>query len=287
MNNLTVGQRVNHPAFGEGTIAEIDDKSVLVDFDNGEEVVIAAHVFADSLVESDSSELPDLGNSEPQPTLEDLKLKFVEIWVRGAAWRLEFGEILFQIKQRCDHGQWGEFLKENDLPRSTADDYIRQYKNHAGITETRQNDTANPEPKPDSEAEPRTAQIAEEQVKRQGRKPTFHPHELRPKLKNLATEDLELYQIARKQNPNRVDVIWLAAFYEVIAPLKAAEAAEDDNDQNVSVEDETTDFHYESSDENTDDVPDFVTSVHYQASDEDLPPIIGGESQAGDECTAS
>lgn len=252
MNNLFVGQEIYHPEFGDGDITEIKGEQITVAFDSGETLTFAAHMFNGD----------DILVSEPSDTalLDSLKAKFAEVWQRGAAWRLEVGEILYQIKEKCDHGQWGAFLDEQDLPRSTADDYIRRYKNEAQIAEVQQNDTANPEPVPDPESDERKAQITVEQEKREGRKPTFHPHELRPKLKNLATEDLELYQIARKQNPHRVDVIWLNAFYEVIAPLKEAEAAESDERP---------------------------LSVEYEATDEDIPTIIGGESaEEGESCSA-
>jgi hypothetical protein len=151
-----------------------------------------------------------------QVTLAELIEKFDGIWLRGSGWRLEVGEILYQIKDKADHGQWGAFLKTKELPRSTADDYIRQYKNHADIAESRQFDTPNPGPEADPEADERAEDIAEELAKRVGKERTHHPTELRMRLKDLRPDQTSEYWRERKANPGRVDAIWLQALNVII-----------------------------------------------------------------------
>ena len=132
----------------------------------------------------------DLRHAE---TLDQLREKFRACWVRGSGWRLEVGELLYKIKQKCEHGEWGGFLAEYDLARSTADDYIRHYKDTAQITETRQFEEPNPTPAPDPQAEGRKKEIEEEQKKRKGKKRTHHATEIRAKIKNLRPDQTACY----------------------------------------------------------------------------------------------
>ena len=118
MNNFTVGQHVIH-SFGEGKITEINGDLFTVQFYKGETRIVSSGL-------------------EPTETLDQLRTKFHSCWIRGAEWRLEVGQLLYQIKQRCAHGAWGEFLAQYDLSRSTADDYVRRYEDQADITEPRQ-----------------------------------------------------------------------------------------------------------------------------------------------------
>jgi hypothetical protein len=156
-----------------------------------------------------------------QVTLAELKEKFHGIWLRGSGWRLEVGEVLYQIKEKFkaepgNHGKWGEFLKKYDIPRSTGDDYVRQYKDKADIAETRQFDDPNPEPDYDPEAEERLADIEAEQKKRAGKERTHSPTEIRIKLKDLRRDQTAEYWRERKSNPGRVDQIWLQALLMII-----------------------------------------------------------------------
>src|SRR5258705_184314 len=103
-------------------------------------------------------------------TFEELKQRFQALMLRGSGWRFEVGEVLYKIKEKCEQGEWGAFLEEHDLPRSTADGYIQEYKQKAGITETREIKGPEPTPEPDDEAERRRKQIEEEKKKRRGKK---------------------------------------------------------------------------------------------------------------------
>ncbi len=112
---ITMGQRVYSQAFGDGTVVQIDGDVITVRFEDGEERKLKAEYL------------------RPAETLDQLRDKFRACWVRGNEWRLEVGELLYKIKRRCEHGEWGAFLAEYELARSTADDYVRRYE-----------DTANP-----------------------------------------------------------------------------------------------------------------------------------------------
>jgi hypothetical protein len=101
-------------------------------------------------------------------TLDQLREKFRACWVRGSAWRLEVGELLYKIKEKAEHGEWGIFLDEFGLARSTADDYVRRYADDTHITLPREFN----EPVPDPEADGRMSQIDEEHKKREGRNPS-------------------------------------------------------------------------------------------------------------------
>jgi hypothetical protein len=148
--------------------------------------------------------------------LDELKAKFHSVWLKGTGWRYEVGEVLYQIKERCEQGEWGKFLKDYDLPRSTADDYIRNYKDRAGIAETRQNTEPNPEPVPDPEAEEREELIVEEMEKRSGTRPTHHATQIRPTLKGLRPDQTTRYWEEYKEDRSRVEAIWQQAFLTII-----------------------------------------------------------------------
>jgi hypothetical protein len=162
-----------------------------------------------------------MNQKQQNPTLDELKVKFDALWLRGTGWQLEMGEVLHQIKlefksQEDGHSKWGKFLSEYDLARSTADDYIRRYKQKVDIAETRQFDEPNPEPEPDPEAEERMADIEAEQKKRQGKERVHHPTEVRVRLKDLRPDQTSEYWRERKANPGRVDAIWLQALNVII-----------------------------------------------------------------------
>jgi len=94
---------------------------------------------------------------------------------------LEVGGLLYRIKQKAEHAEWGTFLDECDLARSTADDDVRRYVYKAKITAPRQFN----QPEPDPEAEQRHEQIQKEKKKREGKKPTEHATELHVRVKDL------------------------------------------------------------------------------------------------------
>jgi hypothetical protein len=153
---------------------------------------------------------------ESKQKLTDLKQRFHDVWLRGTGWQLEAGELCYQIKSLCDHGEWGAFLDEYDIPRSTADDWIRRYKDHAGITETRQFEEPNPPPAPDQESKERQQQIKEETDKRKGKKRQHNPSEVTARIRGLLPHQTALYWSEREGDKERVDEIWLQAFYTII-----------------------------------------------------------------------
>jgi hypothetical protein len=161
------------------------------------------------------------------PLLAELKDKFAASWLRGAAWRLEQGELLSQIKEECDHGQWGEFLKEYDIPRSTADDYIRRWKDEVQITEPRQFEDPNPEPQPDHEAKERATDIEVEKKKREGKQQQHNQSEVTCRVRNLLPNQTAVYWEERKENQERVDAIWRAAFFQIIGEVTSVATEEE------------------------------------------------------------
>jgi len=160
--------------------------------------------------------------------LEQLKLEFHECWVRGTQWRLEVGELLYQIKQECPHGEWGQFLVEYDIARSTADDYVRRHMEINQITEPRQNDVINPEPEPDPEAEERKQDVKVEENKRKGKDPVPNQAELHVRVKCITKDQLAMYYIEKKEHPARVMGLWLETFAAIIEPRFLEEQEEDE-----------------------------------------------------------
>jgi len=192
---ITMGQRVGSQAFGDGTVAGIDGDIITVRFEDGEDRKLKAEYL------------------QPAETLEQLRNKFRDCWMRGTEWRLEVGELLYNIKRRCAHGEWGDFLGEYELARSTADDYVRRYEDAADITVPRQFVA---EPEPDDQADQRKEQIKTEEAKRVGKKPSHHSNELHVRVKALPPDLMERYREERKENRERVDEIWRSAFFQII-----------------------------------------------------------------------
>jgi hypothetical protein len=151
-------------------------------------------------------------------SLDALIAKFEEVWLRGRGWRLELGEVLYQIKERCEYGEWAEFLSRYDMARSTADDYVRVYKHEAEIAESRQFEEPNPEPEPDSEAEERDAEIEAAAEERKGKRPQHNPTQIRPTLKGLRPDQTARYWqlYAEQSERERIASIWHLAFLSII-----------------------------------------------------------------------
>lgn len=206
---ITTGQRVSSHSFGDGTVAEINGDVITVSFEDGEERKLKAEYL------------------QPAETLEQLRDKFRACWMRGNEWRLEVGELLYKIKLGCAHGEWGDFLAEYDLARSTADDYVRRYEDAAEIAAPRQFN----EPEPDPQAEERHEQIAEEKKMREGKKPSYHATELHVRIKDLKPHQMDLYREERKENPERVKEIWHQAFLDVIGVQEVAKPEQAEQDE--------------------------------------------------------
>jgi hypothetical protein len=136
---------------------------------------------------------------------------------------LEVGELLYKIKEKAEHGEWGIFLDEFGIARSTADDYVRRYADETHITPPRQFN----EPMPDPEADGRMSQIDEEHKKREGRKPTEHATELHIRIKDVKPHEMTLYKDERKENPDRVTAIWQMAFIEIIGDDESTDATDE------------------------------------------------------------
>jgi hypothetical protein len=115
-SDLNLDQPVYSPTIGPGRIVALDGDQVTVKVQNSngeiEEIVVALA----SLV-----------------TLTQAQAIFDSWWVRGKKWRLKQGRWLWIVHELCmltGHGVWKAWLDAHDAyPKSTAYDYIREYKN--------------------------------------------------------------------------------------------------------------------------------------------------------------
>jgi len=154
---------------------------------------------------------------------------------------MEVGELLSKLKEACEHGGWGEFLAEYDLARSTADDYIRRYKDEVQITESRQFEEPNPTPLPDPEKDAREAEIKEEQDRRKGKPRTHHQTEVRPTIKNLQPHQTARYWVEyeSQEGRERIASIWYQAFLTIIREEVHAPNSVEDEAESGEVTSET------------------------------------------------
>jgi hypothetical protein len=219
-STLELEQPVYGPTIGAGRIAAIngDQATVKVENSNGEitEIIVAVA----SLM-----------------TLTQAQAIFDSWWVRGKKWRLQQGRWLLIVHELCrltGHGVWKAWLDAHDgYPRSTAHDYMREFKNEVtwalqdqqaaqkkndeGDVETSEirtfeqtqiiEDRKIHERTPDSDNDRRTENIKSQTVKREGIKPTYHKTILYLKRRNLDPQKLALYYDVRKVNGRHVDEI--------------------------------------------------------------------------------
>jgi len=59
-------------------------------------------------------------------TIDQLKDKLKEAWLRGKAQRIEIGTLLLELRAQAEHGDWGSLLAEVGIPASTARDYMTE-----------------------------------------------------------------------------------------------------------------------------------------------------------------
>lgn len=160
---LEVTQPVYCFKFGFGEIVAIDSDDIAVRFGKKER-----HVEKQDLI-----------------TRVQAEVAWHSDWLTGERKRLEEGKQLFIVKGLCRirFGEWQAFLNRYNVPRSTADDLIRRYKDAMArkapaqhLTGYRSSGVSDPEPHldGDSDADELERSIKEETDKRHGRKPTHH-----------------------------------------------------------------------------------------------------------------
>ena len=66
---------------------------------------------------------PTLSSSKRE-TINQLKAKLQDAWLRGKEQRIEVGKLLLELRSRAKHGEWGNLLAEFGIPASTAADYM-------------------------------------------------------------------------------------------------------------------------------------------------------------------
>jgi hypothetical protein len=59
-----------------------------------------------------------------QDTINQLKAKLKDAWLRGKSQRIEIGTLLIELRSQAAHGEWGKLLAELGIPASTATDYM-------------------------------------------------------------------------------------------------------------------------------------------------------------------
>jgi hypothetical protein len=218
-SSLELEQPVYGPTIGVGRIAAIngDQATVKVEDSNGNitEIIVAVAVLT---------------------TLTYAQAKFDSWWVRGKKWRFQQGQWLWIVRELCKltgHGVWQAWLDAHDgYPRSTAHDYIREFKNE--VTWALQDQRAAREKSqayvetselrtfgqtqiiedrkiharaPDTENDRRTENVKSETAKREGIKPSYHRTILYLKRRNLDPQKLALYHDVRKVDKQHVDEI--------------------------------------------------------------------------------
>ncbi len=57
-------------------------------------------------------------------TINQLKAKLKDAWLRGKAQRIEIGTLLLELRAQAKHGEWGKLLAEVGIPAGTATDYM-------------------------------------------------------------------------------------------------------------------------------------------------------------------
>jgi len=164
-SHLKVGQPVFFPVFGSGEIEAIAGDQITVRFGNIKRRIDAQNLMTRAQAEAD----------------------WHAYYLTGTKRRLEEGKRLLIVKSLCRFGEWQDFLKKYEIPRSTADDLIRRYRNEAPaeaqtlqLTGNRSNDLSDPDDHANArEADPEDDELAqlvkEETEKRRGKVPTHHP----------------------------------------------------------------------------------------------------------------
>jgi hypothetical protein len=57
-------------------------------------------------------------------TINHLKTKLKDAWVRGKEQRIEIGTLLLELRGQAEHGEFGKILAEIGMPATTAADYM-------------------------------------------------------------------------------------------------------------------------------------------------------------------
>jgi hypothetical protein len=218
-SDLNLGQPIYGPKIGHGTVAAIngDQATIKLEDSNGD---ITESIIAVALL----------------ITLTQAQVAFDYWWVRGKQFRLQVGKWLWIAHELCKltgHGVWKAWLDEHDdYPRSTAYDYIREYKNEVvwalqdqqaaqkkteATGETSEirtfeqtqiiEDRKIHERTPDPDNDRRTENTKSETVKREGIKPTYHKTILYLKRRNIDPNKLQLFHDVRTADKRRVDEI--------------------------------------------------------------------------------
>jgi hypothetical protein len=307
-SSFTEGQRVNHPAWGAGTVTEVNGDKITVAFDNGEIHMIKAYALeaSNSEVCTDSVQNPEPSTNSVEDLIESLIEQCRECYVRGAEWRVAMGEKLFKLRAAIKAAGTRDFTETIEqrlgMKRQTAYDYIWEYEVASGQTE--QAVTGTDQPNPRAEAIVNT--IAEEREKREdldqvergansdsiadtppaSTQPSAPKSDVKldqhvkvslPKIHVTADEE-EAYKAALKENRDYVVVQFRTAFYAILAHFAAQATTEVVDEVTESVVDAAI-----FTDEPTDAVTESDSdSADYVGDDNDIPPALFNEEGYAD-----
>ncbi len=163
-------------------------------------------------------------------TIEKLKEKLKDAWLRGKEQRIEIGTLLLELRKQAQHGDWGKWLAELGMPATTAADYMVEASRQIhGIR------VFGAKPDPEAEEMEQAVDQAAAQVKGNSTPPEptlpptipiAQPQRVKPELDMhnrvkgpvliCTAEQKDAYKEAKKENKDRVYEIFYNAFLEVI-----------------------------------------------------------------------
>ena len=160
-------------------------------------------------------------------TINELKAKLKDAWLRGKAQRIEIGTLLIELRTQAEHGEWGKLLAELGIPASTATDYMVEASRQihgirvfdkgeikdAEAEEMQQAvEAAAAEVNGDTPPEPPPAAPAQSSVT-----PELDDHNrVKGPVLFCTSDQKDAYKAAKCENKDRVYEIFYNAFLEVI-----------------------------------------------------------------------
>lgn len=153
-----------------------------------------------------------------QDTVNQIKAKLKEAWVRGKEWRIEVGTLLLELRAEAEHGEWGKLLAELGIPNSTAVDHMTEASRH--IYGIRKFDGSAPDPEAveiEQAVETAAAEVAAVPTPTPASVIVLDEHtKVKGPVLHCTAEQRAAYKAAAKSDKDRVYRIFHAALMEVI-----------------------------------------------------------------------
>lgn len=153
-------------------------------------------------------------------TVNQLKVKLADAWLRGKEQRIEIGTLLLELRAEAEHGDWGNWLKELCIPASTAADYMQEASRQIHGIRVFENNAVR-----DAEGEEIQQAVAAAIAAVNGEEPPppkSTPIELPDRLRvkgpvlHVTAEQKDAWKTAKREDKDRVYAIFHKAFLEVI-----------------------------------------------------------------------